>query len=109
MALYNQPKKRKGRGQKISDQYKLACYNALYQNFTDQSDFLEFKQEKIEDQLLVLDSATSDCKNAKNVMYEEKKKMNKVRELTFDDWLANNRQLSLFPSGESEEEITEEY
>src|SRR5690554_3549527 len=29
--------------------YKKACYDALYQNFTDQSEFLEFKQEQIEE------------------------------------------------------------
>jgi len=89
--------------------YKLACYNALYQNFTDQSEFLEFKQNQIEERLLVVDKATSDFKSAKTVMDDAKKELKKVREMSFDDWLASNRQLPLFPEAGSDEDITDEY
>src|SRR5690606_25577932 len=78
--------------------YKLACYNALYQSFTDTQEFLEQKQKLVEEHLLVLDEATRNFKEAKNVMYDRKKDLNRVREMTFDDWIANNRQLPLFPS-----------
>lgn len=76
--------------------YKLACYNALYQSFTDSQEFLEQKQKLVEEHLIVLDDATKNFKNAKNIMYDRKKELNRVRELTFDEWLANNRQLPLF-------------
>jgi len=89
--------------------YKLACYNALYQNFTDQSEFLEFKQEQIEERLLVVDRATNDFKTAKAIMDDAKKELRKVREMNFDQWLAHNRQLPLFPDSGSDEEITDEY
>lgn len=71
--------------------YKLACYNALYQSFIDTQEFLEQKQKLVEEHLLVLDEATRNFKEAKNVMYDRKKDLNRVREMTFDDWLANNR------------------
>lgn len=80
--------------------YKLACYEALYQSFVDTQNFLEFKQKAIEEKLSVLDTATKNFKTAKDVMYEEKKKLNKIREMTFETWLANNRQLDFFEEGE---------
>lgn len=83
--------------------YKLACYNALYQSFTDTQEFLEQKQKMVEEHLLVLDEATRNFKEAKNVMYDRKKDLNRVREMTFDDWLANNRQLLLFPHQNTED------
>lgn len=89
------PKNVKEEAKELVINYKLACYNALYQSFTDSQDFLEQKQEAIEGHLIVLDEATKNFKDARNVMYDRKKDLNRVRELTFDNWLANNRQLSL--------------
>lgn len=77
-------------------QYKLACYNALYQSFTDSQQFLEAKQAMVEEKLAELDEVTNNFKSAKSSMYEKKKELNRVREMTFDDWLSNNRQLELF-------------
>jgi hypothetical protein len=77
-------------------QYRLACYNALYQSFTDAQQFLEAKQSMIEEKLNELEEVTNNFKSAKSQMYEKKKELNQIRELTLDQWLQNNRQLELF-------------
>lgn len=76
--------------------YKLACYEALYQSFTDSQEFLEAKQGLTEIKLTELETITSNFKEARNLMYEKKKELNLVRCLTIDQWLSNNRQLTLF-------------
>lgn len=80
--------------------YKLACYEALYQSFTDSQEFLEAKQDLVEKKLSELEEITDNFKSAKNLMYDKKKELNKVRNMTLEDWLANNRQLDLFVEGE---------
>lgn len=77
-------------------EYKKACYDALYQSFTDSQEFLEAKQELVEEKLEALEEITNNFKNAKNKLYEKKKELNMVRNLTLDDWIANNRQLGFF-------------
>jgi hypothetical protein len=81
-------------------QYKLACYEALYQSFTDSQEFLEAKQVLIEKKLNELEEITNNFKSAKNQMYEKKKELNFVRELTLEMWIANNRQLTIFQEAE---------
>ncbi|MEX2564648.1 MAG: phage antirepressor N-terminal domain-containing protein [Cyclobacteriaceae bacterium] len=76
--------------------YKLACYNALYQSFTDSQEFLAEKQELVEKKLEELDEITNNFKNAKSKLYDKKKELTKVREFTMEDWIANNRQPGLF-------------
>lgn len=76
--------------------YKLACYEALYQSFTDSQEFLEAKQMMVEEKLIELEEITNNFKSAKSQMYDKKKELNKVREISLEDWLANGRQLRLF-------------
>lgn len=78
--------------------YKLACYDALYQNFTDTQEFLEDKQSVIEERLSILDEAKKNFKTAKTVMENENKLLNRARQYSFEDWQANNRQMDLFIS-----------
>ena len=76
--------------------YKEACYNALYQSFTDSQEFLEAKQEMVEEKLGELEVISDNFKDAKNKLSEKKKELNMVRNLTLEDWIKNNRQLGLF-------------
>jgi hypothetical protein len=77
-------------------QYKLACYEALYQSFTDSQEFLAAKQDLVEKKLEELDEITSNFKNAKSQLYDKKKELTRVREFTIEEWIANDRQLDLF-------------
>lgn len=83
--------------------YKLACYEALYQSFTDSQEFLEAKQALVEEKLSELEAITENFKSTRNMMYDKKKELNKVRNLTLDDWVANNRQITLFDEPNTEE------
>lgn len=77
-------------------QYKLACYDALYQSFTDAQEFLEAKEIAIEESLVNLEEAKNNFKNAKSILEHVTKQLNKKRSLTMDEWIAGNRQLSIF-------------
>jgi hypothetical protein len=84
--------------------YKLACYDALYQSFTDSQEFLEEKQRLVEEKLNQLEVITNNFKSTKTLMYDKKKELNLVRNIKFEDWLANNRQINLFDREEGSDD-----
>ncbi|AWW31815.1 chromosome partitioning protein ParA [Echinicola strongylocentroti] len=96
------PKNVKPEAREFVLSYKKKCYDVLYQNFVDTQEFLEAKQKVIEERLVLVDQAKANFKNAKGVLDEENKNLKKARELTFEEWLANNRQMNLFENGEEE-------
>lgn len=75
--------------------YKLECYNALYDHFAVKSEFLEEKQIHIDNLSAVLEKAQEDFNTKKERLAEVKKKFNEVKDLTFEQWQANKRQLSM--------------
>lgn len=75
--------------------YQVECYRTLYRHFTAYADFVAAKQEKIEEQLSVVDSASDNFKNAKNIMDKAKAQLKMYRQLTFDDYDAENRQMKI--------------
>lgn len=79
--------------------YKLECYTALFKHFSDQSEFLEQKQVALEKQLEEVERIRSDYGNQKKLLDDARKMLNKVKEMTFEEWQMNNRQLSIdFPN-----------
>jgi len=90
------PKNVKAEAKELVIKYKLECYNALFSHFEMQSKFLEEKQtaiislqEEIEQDRLRLDEVKESVKLKKH-------KLDKLKELTLQDYKENNRQLSLF-------------
>lgn len=75
--------------------YQLECYDVLYNHFTDKSEFLEQKQIKIEQKLQELSELEENYKSAKNLYTSCKQELNEIKNLTFNDWQAENQQLSL--------------
>lgn len=84
--------------------YKLACYEVLYQSFTDAQEFLEAKQESIETRLENLEVAKSNFKNAKFILDHENQLLKKTMSMTMDEWIAANRQLNIFEEVQEAEE-----
>jgi hypothetical protein len=74
--------------------YKLACYEALYQNFTDQAEFLEMQQKAINEKIDMMTTAKHNFKNARTILNEAEKSLDQVRNMTFDEW--KGRQTHLF-------------
>lgn len=93
------PKNVKEESQETIIKYKMECYTALFNHFVGKSEFLEQKQLAIEKQLEDIEKIRSDYGNQKKLLSEAKKALNKVKEMTFEQWQINKRQLSIdFPN-----------
>ena len=75
--------------------YKLECYNALFDYFSDRATFVEQKQNEIDKQLTVVEKARAEYRNAKSIMAEAEKRLNKLRSMTMDDYDRERKQLKL--------------
>lgn len=84
------------------EHYQLECYNALYNHFTRYSEFVEQKQQLIEEQLSIVESARNGFKNAKSILDDANTRLNLIRKLTVDDYDAERRQLKMFTTEEME-------
>jgi hypothetical protein len=82
--------------------FKLECYNALYDHFTRQSEFLKQRQDAVDALLEQYDDARRNFKDAEKIMREKKSELDTIRSVTFTDWLADQSQLSLFSMNEME-------
>ncbi|WP_282039359.1 phage antirepressor N-terminal domain-containing protein [Saccharicrinis aurantiacus] len=79
--------------------YKLQCYDALYNYFADQGEFLELKQKALEKQLEEVERIRADYSDQKKQLSDAKKALNDIKEMTFEQWQYNKRQLSIeFPN-----------
>ncbi|MEI7675752.1 MAG: phage antirepressor N-terminal domain-containing protein [Bacteroidales bacterium] len=75
--------------------YKLECYDALYNYFTEPNTFLAQKQILIDNKMRKYDSAKDGFKNAKYIMDDARKEFDLVRHYTIDEWRANSHQFVL--------------
>ena len=99
------PKNVKVEVQEAVRQYRMQCYRALYEYFTEPQTFLKQKQEAMEKKVTEYQECQRRFKDAQKLMSESKAELNQVMKLTIEDWRANNRQLNL-PF--SKEEVSEE-
>ena len=76
--------------------YQVECYDALYNHFASYADFVEQKQAVIEDKLKRYEEAKANFNNANRLMKEVEAELKQARQLTFSDYDATRRQLSLF-------------
>jgi len=82
--------------------YKLECYNALYNHFTKQSEYLKARQYSIDEQIEIVDKLRGEFKNAEKAMFEARNELNRRRGITFEQWEADRGQLSIFTAKEQE-------
>lgn len=87
------PKNVKPEAQNAVRRYKLLCYDILYQNFSDHTTFLEQKQEAMQQQLNKVQQMRSMFRNTQYSLKQESERLNGIKDLTFEQWLANNRQM----------------
>jgi hypothetical protein len=86
----------------LVEKYQLECYRTLYQHFTSYADFVEQKQSFIEEKLKAYEIAKANFNNANKLMKDVERELKIARELTFSDYDATRRQLSLFKPEEME-------
>jgi len=102
------PKNVKPEAQEAVAKYRNECYTVLFKHFTDQSEFLEYKQAALEQQVDEVERIRTDFKNTKVKLDMARKVLNQVKEMTFDDWQSNNRQLKIeFPTQDALAELVD--
>jgi len=79
-------------------QYKLACYQALYEHLTGYAQYVEDRQQAIDAQLDAVKEAKVNFRSANSVMKEAESELDQLRKMTFEQYKANNAQFTLvFP------------
>jgi hypothetical protein len=78
--------------------YKLACYEALYNHFAYQNDFLEDRQRAIDAKLEEVKRIRSDFNATKSKLKEANEQLDAIRKVSYQEWLDNKRQFVIpFP------------
>lgn len=77
-------------------QYKRICHKALYHYFTEHSNFIEEKERKLNEYVDKEAEARNHFKNAEKLLKEIRLERDVFRKTTFEEWKANNNQLTLF-------------
>lgn len=75
--------------------YKVICYDALYNYFTEHSDFIEQKERKLNEFVDKESEARNNFKAAEKLLRDIRFNRDIFRKITFDDWKANNNQIEL--------------
>jgi hypothetical protein len=89
------PKNVKSEARETILKYKMECYKALFNHFSDQSEFLEQKQAALEKQLEEVERIRTDYGNQKKLLDDARRELNKVKEMTFEQWQIDKKQLKL--------------
>lgn len=76
-------------------QYKLECYNALYEYFSGAQTFLKQKQEIIDKKTESYFEKQRRFKESRIDMMEAKRELQDILAVTYEGWLANSRQLCI--------------
>lgn len=80
--------------------YQVECYKALYNHFTSYSDFVEQKQNLIDEALTEYENARDGYKDAHSKMKDAEKRLKEARMITFEDFDLTRRQLKMFTDEE---------
>lgn len=75
--------------------YQSECYDALYNYFSARSEFIEVRQNQIEEQLDVLKTAKANFKGARTILNEAESKLTDIRKFTFEDFQAEKAQTTM--------------
>ncbi len=75
--------------------YKLACYDALYEYFSEYAEFVEARGTAIEKQVDRYQALQTEFKNARFNMDEAKKKLNEAKAFTFEKYKSEKDQFKL--------------
>ncbi len=84
--------------------YKMLCYDALYDYFTGYAEFVEVRQAAIEVQLEKVKDARKNYRDANSNMRDAEKEMDRIRQISFDEYKADKAQFTIeFPNEEGGE------
>lgn len=89
------PKNVKEESQETVMKYRVECYDVLYKHFANHTEFFEAKQKALEAQMDIVSEVQSAWITTKDKLKQEKLRLTKIQELSFDDWVLNNSQLEI--------------
>jgi hypothetical protein len=76
-------------------QFRIECYRALFSNFVESPEFLEFKQKEMDKLVEEMELARKDYKNAQTRIKQAKEKYLETKALTIEDYRVLKSQLEL--------------
>lgn len=76
--------------------YQTECFNVLLEHFEMRSAFAEKKQEEFSKQMSIVALAKENFHNARKILTDAEAKLRRIDALTFEDYILENRQLTLF-------------
>lgn len=83
--------------------YKMSCYDALYNHFIRHEEFLEYRQKLIDEKLAIYDERRRDFRTAKKLVDEARMLLDEARTITEEEYYTSIRQLSLDFNPKAEE------
>ena len=87
------PKNVKLKAEETVRQYRMQCYKALFEYFTEPQSFHKQRQGAMEIQVKDYQEKQRRFKDAQKEMNEAKGKINEVMSITIEQWRSNNKQL----------------
>ncbi len=88
--------------------YKMQCYDALYNHFTRHEEFLEYRQGIIDERLAEYDVARTDFRYAKEKVNDARKQLDEARAITEEEYFNEYRQMVMaFPVADGKEVANE--
>lgn len=89
------PKNVSRKARESVSRYRIECYNALYNHFAAQSEFLSMKQEMIDKKLEIYESIRHDFNTAAKRLKTAKAELYKAKDFTFEQFAEMPKQGSL--------------
>lgn len=75
--------------------YQLECNKVLFDYFFGRAEFAQKKEQEFSRQMEIVTTAKKNFRDAKLVLNEAEMKLRQINALTFEDYVAGNRQLSI--------------
>jgi flagellar motility protein MotE (MotC chaperone) len=88
------PKNVKEESQVEVAKFRIECYKALFSNFVENPEFLEFKQQKLDEMVQEMEKARLDYKNAQTRIKASKEKYLEIKALSIEEWRQDKKQMS---------------
>jgi len=89
------PKNVKEEAREAVAKYRIACYKVLFNHFSSISDYLEEKQNMINEKVDRLDEIRSEFKNTERKLKDAKGDLITARSFSYEEWRADKMQMKM--------------
>jgi hypothetical protein len=83
--------------------YKLECYNVLYRHFTRTEEFLQARQELVNEKIIEYDSIRAEYRETEKRLRQAKADLYSAKDLTIEEWEKSKIQMELDFAGDEPE------